>query len=70
MDIRKKTTGDAFAKLLSDLRYDSVDHFKVSTTQGRCKMCYKNTRYVCEKCNVRIHSDKTAVCFEMFHTHL
>ena len=26
MDIRKKTTGGAFAKLLSDLRHDSVDH--------------------------------------------
>ena len=34
MDVGKKITGGAIANLLSDLRYDSVDHFKVSTTQG------------------------------------
>ena len=40
MDVRKKTTGGAIANLPIDLRYDSVDHFKVSTTQGRCKICH------------------------------
>ena len=40
-DVRKKTTGGAIANLPSDLRYDSADHFKISTTQGRCKY---NTR--------------------------
>ena len=70
MDVRKKTTRGAVANLPSDLRHDSVDHFKVSTTQGRCKICHKNTHYMCEKCNVRLHSDKGAVCFEMYHTRL
>ena len=46
MNVRKKTTGCAIANLPSDLRYDLVDQFKVSTTQGRCKICHKNTRYV------------------------
>ena len=46
MNVRKKTTGCAIANLPSDLRYDSVDQFKVSATQGRCKICHKNTRYV------------------------
>ena len=70
MDARKKTTGGAIANLPSDLRYDSVDHLKVSTTQGRCKICHKNTRYICEKCNVRLNLDKGAVCFETYHTRL
>ena len=33
MDERQKTTGCAISKLPSDLRYDSIDHFKHSTTQ-------------------------------------
>ena len=32
MDVHKKTTGGAIANLPIDLKYDSVDHFKVSTT--------------------------------------
>ena len=34
MDVCKKTTGGAIANLPSDLRYDSVDQFEISTTQG------------------------------------
>ena len=70
INVPKKTTGGAIANLLSNLRYDSVDHFKISTTQGRCKICYKNTSYMYEKYNVRLHSDKGAVCFEMYRTRL
>ena len=70
MDVRKKTTGGAIANLPSDLRYDSVDHFKVSTTQGRCKIYRKNTCYIFEKCNVHLYSDKGTMCFEMCHTRL
>ena len=58
MDVYKKTTGGAVANLPSDLRYDLVDHFKVSTTQGQCKICHKNTCYISEKCIARLHSDK------------
>ena len=58
MDVYKKTTGGAVANLPSDLRYDLVDHFKVSTTQGQSKICHKNTCYMSEKCIVRLHSDK------------
>ena len=32
MDVHKKTTGGAIANLPIDLKYDLVDHFKVSTT--------------------------------------
>ena len=67
MDVDKKTIGGSIANLPNDLRYDSVDYFNVSTTQGRC---YKNTLYMCEKCSVRLHSDKAVVCFEMYHTRL
>ena len=38
IDVREKNTGGAIANLPSNLRYDSVDHFKVSATQGRCKI--------------------------------
>ena len=34
MDVRKRTTEGAIANIPSDLGYDSVGHFKVSTTQG------------------------------------
>ena len=27
--------------------------------------CPKNTGYICQKCNVGLHSDKIAGCFEM-----
>ena len=68
MDLCKKTTRVAIANQLSDLRHDSLNHFKVSTTQGWCKICHKNTRYICEKCNVRLHSDKGAVFCDVSYT--
>ena len=70
MNVHKKTTGGAIANLPSDLRYDSVDYFQLCTTQGQSKICHKNTPYMCEKCNVHLHSDKAAVCFEMYHIRL
>ena len=60
MDERKKTTGCAISKLPSDLRYDSVDHFKDSTTL--LVKCVKNA--------TSDNSDKGAVCFAMYHTRL
>ena len=41
---------------------------KVSTTKGRCKICQKNARYMCGKCGVHLHCNKSALCFDMYHT--
>ncbi|XP_065193176.1 piggyBac transposable element-derived protein 3-like [Sycon ciliatum] len=51
-----------------DVRYDGVGHTRESTTQGRCKVCKRNTRCKCSKCGVRLHFDHGANCNELYHT--
>jgi len=60
--------GGLIVGLPSILCYDGLDHHKVSTTQGRCKICKKNIRLKCEKCDVRLHRDPGLSCFENYHS--
>ena len=57
------------ADLPAKICFDGVDHTKVSTTQGNCKICQK-TRCICSKCGVCLHYDNGVVCFDMYHTNL
>ena len=43
---RLQIGGGRIAVLLDNVRYDAVDHIKVSAPQGRCKNCQTNTRFV------------------------
>ena len=53
--------------LPDDVRYDVIDHILGSTTQGRCKVCSKNTKNMCKKCNVRLHTERGKECFGVYH---
>ena len=63
MEERTKVTGRTLPSLPKDNRFDQINHYKITTTQGSCKISQKNTRYKCQKCNVRLHSNKGAVWF-------
>ena len=65
--VRKQNGGGHISDLPNDIRFDGIVHMRQSTTQGRCKVCLKNVRVMCSKCAVRLHSEKNAVCFEMYH---
>ena len=44
------------AELPLNVHFDAVKHFlRPVTTQGRHKVCKKNTRSMCTKCNIRLH---------------
>jgi hypothetical protein len=45
------------------VRYDGVEHYIGTTTQGRCAQCGKNTKKQCNKCEKRLHEN----CFELYH---
>ena len=51
----------------ADVRHDGVGHFPECTTKGRRKVCQKNTRIMCIKCNVRLYRSNAAVRCEMYH---
>jgi hypothetical protein len=51
-----------------EIRYDGIAHDVVSTSQGRCVLCSTNTRSMCDKCGVRLHYSRGAVCFNVYHT--
>lgn len=59
--------GGHHVPLLDDIRYDNVEHPREITTQGRCYVCKKNTKIKCAKCNVRLHRDRGATCFDEYH---
>ena len=65
--LRSQVTGGRVPHLRSSLRFDGVDHTKVTCTQRRCKMCQIDKRYMCDKFEVRLHSDKGKACFELYH---
>lgn len=56
------------SNLPGDVRFDGVNHFMTSTTQGRCKLCKKNTKTMCRKCNIRLHGERGKQCFKDYHT--
>ena len=70
MLLRRQIGGRRISQLPNDIRFDGVGHFKAPAAQVRCNVCQKNTRYICQKCNMRLHSDKSAVCFGINQTHL
>ena len=62
--VSRKRLGGPTARPPKAARFDGINHFLVACNQGRCVHCTKNTRLMCEKCNVRLH--KTG-CNEIFH---
>ena len=57
------------AELPLNVRFDGVNHFLgPATFQGRCKVCKKNTRSMCTKCNIRLHGERNKTCFKTYHT--
>ncbi|GFS27712.1 PiggyBac transposable element-derived protein 3 [Elysia marginata] len=47
-----------------EIRRDKVGHYlEAGPTQRICGLCKKNTKMVCEKCNVRVHMK----CSQQFH---
>ncbi|KRZ71345.1 PiggyBac transposable element-derived protein 3 [Trichinella papuae] len=43
---------------LPDIRYDGINHTLGTATQGRCRVCQRNTKNICQKCNVRLHAER------------
>ena len=60
----RQRLGGPTAPVVGSVRYDGVQHYMESTSQGRCAWCSKNTTKKCTKCNKRLH----ALCFELYHT--
>ena len=55
MEEQTIVTGGTMPSWPKDIQFDQINHYKITTTQGRCKIRQKNTRYKCQKCNVRLH---------------
>ena len=49
-------------------RFDGMNHIMITGTQGRCKVCQKNTKMHCQKCKIRLHAERGRICFKDFHT--
>ncbi|KRZ05321.1 PiggyBac transposable element-derived protein 3 [Trichinella zimbabwensis] len=43
---------------LPDIRFDGANHILGTGPQGRCKVCKRNTKNMCRKCNVRLHAER------------
>ena len=50
------------------VRYDGEDHVVVKVTQGRCRVCSKNTTLSCVRCEVRLHRERGALCWDLYHS--
>ena len=48
--VHKQNSGGHISDLPNDIRFDGIGHMRQSTTQGRCKVCQKNARVMCAKC--------------------
>ena len=59
VEINKPRSNSSIPRIISR---DSNGHFLTSATQGRCKVCQKNYRLICEKCRVHMHQ-------QYFHFH-
>ena len=60
----RKRSGGPLSGPPKAARFDGVNHILVSTNQGRCLICFKNTRLKCEKCEIRLHK---SFCSETYH---
>ena len=52
------------------VRYDGTNHFAGKVKEGRCRVCSKNTTLSCMRslrCDVRLHREHGAVCWDMYH---
>jgi len=54
--------------LPNDVHFDRVGHTSSAFTEGRCRVCKKNTKKGCLKCDARLHSDRGTKCFEDYHS--
>ena len=54
--------------LPNDVRFDGVGHTSSAFTENRCRVCKKNTKKGCLKCDARLHSDRGMKCFEDYHS--
>jgi len=50
------------------VRYDGVDHIVGKVTQGRCQVYCKNTPLSCVRCEVRLHRERGAACWDLYHS--
>ena len=55
------------ANLPRDVQVDGKGHVMAATSQGRCKMCKRNCRKKCVKCNVRLYTDRGTTCYYEYH---
>jgi len=65
---RHQLGGGPHTNLPDDVRFDGVGHYRLSCSQGRCRVCQANTRTKCAKCDARLHCDKGTVCFDIYHS--
>lgn len=65
---RAQLGGGPQGPLPATVQYDGHGHIRAPCDQGRCRVCQKNTRVMCLKCNARLHTDRGKDCFEQFHT--
>ncbi|KRX76407.1 PiggyBac transposable element-derived protein 2 [Trichinella sp. T6] len=56
-----------FMSQLPDIRFDGVNHILCTGPQRRCKVCKRNTKNMCKKCNARLHAERGKQCFEIYH---
>ena len=67
MEEQTKVTGGTLPSFPKEIRFDQINHYKITATQGRFKICQKNTCYKYQKCKVRLHSDKGTACFDLYY---
>lgn len=54
------------APAIDELRYDNKGHLMIShanKARRRCRICHSHTIYICNKCNVHLHTS----CFVQYH---
>ena len=61
--VSRQRQGGPTAPVSQCVRYDGMEHYLTSATQGRCAFCGSNTRKMCSKCEKRLHE----LCFPLFH---
>jgi len=59
--ISRQRLGGPTAPVPQCVRYDGVEHYLATATQGRCAYCGSNARKMCEKCGKRLHQ----LCFPL-----
>ena len=68
-DIRYDPTDD----LLGYISWGRINNISVGIpfcSQGRCKVCSKNTKKMRAECNVRLHVGRGKQCFQKYHIKL